>query len=277
MKIGMQTTPYREWSFEKILEHLSNLGFEAVEIAGWPWYQPFKPDKIINGEATQIVSTAKRCNLVISALSCHLNHLDPDLKKREEINKFFKKVILCAKMLEAPIVTALSGLPIPGKTVEESFEELKHEMGSLVDYAMQEGIKIAVENHGPTLTFNVPRLEKMFELIPSKNLGVNFDPSHCIWQHIDYVAAVKRLGSKILHTHAKDTEILRAVLTVEGVQGKGWWRSRIPGWGEVDWKKLITTYKEVGYDYVLSLEHEDKAFDPDTGAIKTLNYLRDLI
>jgi sugar phosphate isomerase/epimerase len=273
----MQTTPYKEWTLEKTFEHLSKLGFEAVEIAAWPWYTPFKPDEIVGGGARQITTAAKRCNLVITALTCHVNHIHPDSKARAEANNFFRKVILCAKLLEAPIVTAWSGKPIPAKMDEENFQEIRHEMGRLVDYAAQEDVKIAVENYGPTLTFNVPRMEKLFKMIPSKNLCANFDPSHCIWQRTDYVTDVKRLGSKIVHTHAKDTEILKDVLAVEGVQGQGWWRFRIPGKGAVNWKRLIAAYGEIGYDSVLSFEHEDQTVDRDTGAKRTLRYLRRLI
>ena len=97
------------------------------------------------------------------------------------------------------------------------------------------------------------------------NLGLNFDPSHLYWLGIDYLAAVHEFASRIFHTHAKDTIIYREVLRNVGVQGRGWWRYVIPGLGNIDWGEYIGTLRKVGYDGVLSIEHEDGSVGREEG------------
>jgi len=110
----------------------------------------------------------------------------------------------------------------------------------------------------------------MFKVIPSKALGLEFDPSHLVFQFIDYLDAARKFGSRIYHTHCKDTEILYDRLGYVGYTGEGWWRFRMPGLGDVDWKRLITTLQDVGYDYVLSIEHEDPLYHGEEGFRKGL-------
>ena len=108
----------------------------------------------------------------------------------------------------------------------------------------------------------------MFEEIPSKYFGLNFDPSHLIWQGIDYVKAVKDFKDKIFHTHAKDTKIDKDVLSQVGIFGTDWWIDKLPGLGDINWGRYISTLYEVGYDYVISIEHEDRAWEVNEEKIK---------
>jgi len=268
------------------------MGFEAIEI----WVPPRAGSSMIEmplkaEEIEEIKGAASKYNVTVSALSCHINHLQPNLEERKQLSQFFKDVLTASSQLGVPVVTTLSGDPLPEKSDDETWSEWRHEMGQQVDYATNLGVKIAVEScHDQNLAHNVPAMDRMFKEIPSKTLGVNFDPSHCVWQGINYIKAVKLWRDRIYHAHAKDAEILRDVLELDGIQGvkivdlfgrklkrPSWWRFRTPGWGEVDWRKLLTTYKEIGYDYVISLEHEDPVFTPEEAARRTIAFLKQLL
>jgi len=119
--------------------------------------------------------------------------------------------------------------------------------------------------------------EALFNELPDKNFGLNLDPSHLYWLRIDYIRTVKDFATKIFHAHAKDTEILSDGVYNYGILGKqvnpepwksGWWRYRMPGLGEIDWQKFITTLQEYGYDYVLSIEHEDPVWEGSEEKVK---------
>lgn len=123
---------------------------------------------------------------------------------------------------------------------------------------------------GENIAFSPEIWRRLFELVPSSYLGLELDPSHCVWQGIDYVKAVREFGSRIFHVHAKDMEVRRDILADTGIYGMaltrqpglghGWWRARAPGWGEVDWARFITALIEVGYPGNLDIEHEDDVF-----------------
>ncbi|MEI6044205.1 MAG: sugar phosphate isomerase/epimerase [Chloroflexota bacterium] len=101
----------------------------------------------------------------------------------------------------------------------------------------------------------------VFNLLPSESLGLNFDPSHLHWLGIDYIAALKQFHAKVFHTQAKDVEILPDRLNQVGILGEGWWRYRLPGLGAIDWGRFTSTLFELGYDGVLSIEHEDPVWE----------------
>jgi sugar phosphate isomerase/epimerase len=100
----------------------------------------------------------------------------------------------------------------------------------------------------------------MFEAVPSDALGLEFDPSHLVWQQIDYLDALYHFRDRIYHVHAKDTEIVPSVLAKVGIFGSGWWRYRIPGLGIVDWSAFLSALYEIGYDGGVAIEHEDPVF-----------------
>ena len=112
--------------------------------------------------------------------------------------------------------------------------------------------------------------DEMYKVVPSKALGIELDPSHMVWQGIDYIQAIYDYGDRIFHIHAKDMEINRRVLNRVGILGQafgetiglghGWWRARLPGWGEIDWPKFITALIEVNYRGNIDIEHEDDVF-----------------
>ena len=152
---------------------------------------------------------------------------------------------------------------------------------SLVQHAAQHGVKIAIENcpmifsydewpGGTNLAYSPALWRRLFEILPASNFGLNFDPSHLVWQFIDYERAVYEFGDRIFHVHAKDMEVNRDGLYEHGVMSKGigWQVPRLPGLGEVRWDRFVAALYAVGYDFVLSVEHEDRGFEGDEELVK---------
>ena len=141
-------------------------------------------------------------------------------------------------------------------------------------FATQRIVNVALENYFKTNLQGLAHWEKVFEVVPAPNFGLNFDPSHLCWQQIDYIDAVYRYRDRIFHTHAKDTEIRDHDLRYLGNQAPGWWPYCIPGYGRIHWGQYIAALKSVGYDGVLCIEHEDNALGREEGFLKGLTHLR---
>jgi len=277
MKVGFLTAILNDRPLEEVLDLAKETGYDAVEIAAWPWSRHISPREAAEGKAEEILGKVHEKGLTISALTCHVNHIHPDSSEREKLNEHFRWVIRAAGAMKVPVVTAVSGVPLSDLDETQNWELFKGIMGEHLKAAEEVGVKIAIETFPPFMVHNIPTIERMFNELPQESLGLNFDPSHFVWQGVDYLEAVRRFGDRIFHSHAKDTEILDHILRLEGVMGKGWWRFRIPGFGQVNWKALISTYREVGYDYVISFEHEDPLFGPEEGVRKTARFLRELV
>jgi sugar phosphate isomerase/epimerase len=152
-------------------------------------------------------------------------------------------------------------------------------------------VKIAFENW-PGLTSSFPPVqtvnfcftpsawEQMFNRVDSDAIGLEFDPSHLMWQSIDWAGALKKFLPRVHHAHAKDTEIFHDRLSTNGFFSRGWWRYRLPGYGLVDWHKFTSMLKEGGYDGGICVEHEDPIFSGsrrEEGLKKAHDYLRPLV
>jgi sugar phosphate isomerase/epimerase len=220
MKIGITSFIFYDWDLEKICKYVSNLGYEAIELDIRPGQKHIQLSELFTGKAREIKSLIEKHNLMISALSCGVNHLDPDLKRRKELNDYFKQVIEAASLLEVPVVTGISGFPIPEMTEEQNWREFEHEMGAIIDVASKKEVKVAIETFPPALVYNNSTIEKMISLIPSKYLGWNLDPSHQVYQFIDYFESIRTFKDRIFHVHAKDAEILYDRLRFTGIHGK---------------------------------------------------------
>jgi sugar phosphate isomerase/epimerase len=151
----------------------------------------------------------------------------------------------------------------------------------LVEHAERHGVKIAIENcpmifsydewpGGKNLAYSPALWRELFRRLPSASFGLNFDPSHLVWQFIDYERAIYDFADRIFHVHAKDMEVDRDGLYRHGVMAKGigWQVPRLPGLGEVRWDRFVSALYAVGYDYVISVEHEDRRFEGSDELVK---------
>ena len=189
-----------------------------------------------------------------------------------------KRAIDRCVRLGTDVCCALAGIAPAGMSREDAIDgPFTDIFGPACEYAAAKGVKIALENWFATLIMQFAHWDRVLERVPATNLGFNYDPSHLLWQGIDYLAGVEVYGSRIFHTHAKDTEVRDAVLRRVGVNGPDWWRYCIPGQGRVQWGEYIARLRRIGYDGVLSIEHEDGYIGPKEGALLGKRYLEQFI
>ncbi len=298
MKIGVMTAAFPNLSLEELATWASDSGFEMLEIACWPAGEGkdrkyggvahIDVDSLTPAGASEINDTLARKGLGISSLGYYPNALHPDLEHREYVIGHLKKVIVGAEMLGVDIVGTFVGRSwnpeLTGrdwnKDRDHNFEEFVKVWPGLVQFAAQHNVKIAIENcpmlwadtwpGGCNLPHSPAFIHRMFEAVPDENFGLNFDPSHLVWQQIDYVRFIYDFGNRIFHMHAKDMAIDEEMLYQDGILGCGfrWQIPRLPGLGLVDWQELVAALYDVGYDFVLSIEHEDANWEATEELIK---------
>ncbi len=278
MQIGFLTAPFRNEPLEQVVAWASENGFDALEVAAGPGSKHIDTDLAVAGKADEYVKMFRNYNVAISSLAWYSNLLEGDGAKRAELAATFKRIVDAAAMMHIPVVCTMAGFPVAGKsklqTIQEDFAEV---FPPLVAYAKGKGVKVAFENYFRTNLQGLDTWDKVFEMCPDENLGLNFDPSHLYHMEVDYLEAVDRYASRIFHTHAKDTEVRQHVKRYVGTLGDGWWRYVIPGYGDIDWGVYIARLKRNGYDGVLSIEHEDGALGREEGMIKGRQHLAQFV
>lgn len=304
MKLGLLTAAFPDLDLEQVVEWAAANGFEALEVACWPaaggegrrysGVSHIDVDRLNDEGAKKVRDLFRRHNLVISALAYYPNNLDPDQATREDANHHLRRVIEAAKRLEVATVGTFIGRD-QHRSVADNFETVKKVWPPLARFAGEHGVKIAIENcpmifsgdewpGGRNLAYSPALWRQLFQIIPDANFGLNFDPSHLVWQFIDIERAVREFGPRIFHVHAKDMEVDRNGLYEQGVMslGVGWQTPRLPGLGEVRWDRFVSALYAVGYDWVISVEHEDRKFEGDLdlvqrGFLVARNTIRPLI
>jgi len=273
MQVGILTAPFGAEPLENIIEFAGKNGIDALEVAAGPGSKQLDITNLSDARVAELKKLLEANNVVISSIAWYNNMTDPN--DREQREKNFRMLVDCAEKMEVGVVCTLAGMPVAGKDKFKTIEEdCAVVFPPIVEYAASKGIKVALENWYATCLQGLAHFDKMFEVVPNENFGLNFDPSHLMWQGIDYIAAVDRFAKRIFHTHAKDTEIKDEKLAYLGNQMGGWWRYVIPGFGRVKWGEYIAALRRNGYNGVLSIEHEDGALGREEGFIKGKNYLK---
>ena len=290
VKLGFLTACLPKLTLEQIADWAVEHGYEALEVAAWPdlGERPFvathlnveNTDKTYLESISGIFSTR---NLQLSSIAFYDNNLHPVHKSREEINNHVIRCIDAAAELGVPSVGTFIGRDW-NRSVKENLMIAKEIFQPIVAHANSKGVKVIIENcvmegwhpdgYPGNLAYSPELWEWMFEL----GLFLNYDPSHLVWMGIDPIAAVKPYVSYIEHAQAKDIEIDASKRNFYGYPGKavlrdnpwdvGWWRYRVPGLGEVDWRRLIDVLYEGGFTGTLSVEHEDPLWGGDEEKIK---------
>lgn len=294
MKLGFLTGCLGAMPLEQIAAFAAAQGFQALEISAWPVantrdYSGSNLDVagMTAAKAAEIKGLFARLGLEISSLAYYDNMLHHDLAIRQGYLDHLHKVIDAAALLGVELVGTFAGRDAT-RTIGENMDEFARVFGEIAAYAESRKVKIMIENcpmpgwqadgWAGTVNYSPELWREMFRLVPSASFGLNFDPSHLYWLGIDYERAVSEFGSRIFHTHAKDTVIFRDKLYEYGIFGKqlnragswdvGWWSYRMPGRGEIDWRKFITALKDAGYQGVISIEHEDPEYEGTEDKVK---------
>ena len=307
MRIGVFTALFQNLPLEEALDKAVAAGVSAVEIGsgGYPGSQHCPVDELLEsaGQREAYLEKIHSRGLILSALSCHYEPLDPDQAIARESDEVFRKSVQLAELLEVPVVNVLSGCPAgaPGDTqpnwvtcpwpahFTEMLDYQWNEVGipywqAAARFASDHGVKIGVEMHPGMLIYNVETLLRMRD-VAGEALGCNFDPSHLWWNGVDPVAAVRALGEAIVHVHGKDVYVDPFNVMVNGVNDhKPYgeirdrsWTFRSIGYGHdaKTWKDIASALRLIGYDYVISIEHEDAMMSTDEGLRKGVAVLQE--
>ena len=282
MKLGFVSAILDGWSFEEMIDTAAEMGYECVEVACWPQGKAerryagvshINVDELDDEKAAYILGYCREKGVEISSLAFYPNTMDGDLEKRAAAVEHLKKVIRASAKLGVNMVTTFIGRD-QTKTVEENLELVKEVWPPILALAEELGVKVAIENcpmlfgadqwpGGQNLMTTPAIWRKVFKLLPSENLGLNYDPSHFVWQMIDYIKPLYEFKDKIFHVHFKDIKLYPDKLNDVGIMAYplDFMSPKLPGLGDVDWGRYVSALTDIGYDSYTCIEVEDKAFE----------------
>ena len=282
MKIGFVSAILDGWNFEELIDTAAAYMYQCVEVACWPrgkaerryaGVSHIDVEDLSDEKAAAILAYTQEKGVQISSLAFYPNPMDGDLEKRAANIDHLKKVMAASAKLGVNLVTTFIGRD-QTKTVEENLELFKTIWPPIIAYAEQLGVKVAIENC-PMLFTNEqwpggqnlatsPRIwREMFKIIPSPNFGINYDPSHFIWQMMDYIKPIYEFKDRIFHVHFKDIKMHADKLNDYGIMSYplDFMSPKLPGLGDVDWSKFVSALTDIGYDGFACVEVEDRAFE----------------
>jgi sugar phosphate isomerase/epimerase len=272
MRLGFVSVPD-----EQKIKFAGQAGFDGIEVNLGRWCGADFDVTAENGRKTKGFLDKHGIKALTACLAEDYT-TDPNPADR------MKKIMEVAKILDTPLVTVNAWIP-RGLKVEEKFAYYKKTWGEFARMAEGQGLRIAIENcpHDGANLGNCPQsFRRMFELVPSAAIGLEFDPSHFIFQFMDYASAIREFGSRIYAFHAKDTQILCDKLNAIGLYGdrflsEPWWRFRMPGYGDANWKTIFTALSDIKYDGDIIIEHEDPTYEGEEGLRRGYKYLKQFI
>ncbi len=305
MKLGVVTAIYDMMGYEEMIDSVAEAGLECAEVACWPagkaerryaGVSHIDVDRVLVDEdyAKHVMGYAAQKGVEISSLAFYPNTMDGNLEKRSTAVEHLKKVIKASAKLGVNMVTTFIGRD-QTKTVEENLELVAQVWPPIIALAEEEGVKIAIENcpmlfgpdqwpGGQNLMTTPAIWRKVFEILPSDNLGINYDPSHFVWQMIDYIQPLYEFKDKIFHVHYKDIKLFPNRLQQVGIMAYplDYMSPKLPGLGDVDWGKYVSALTDIGYNGHTCIEVEDKAFEGSVEDVKksvqlSARYLRNFV
>ena len=282
MQLGFVTAILPELSLEEVLLQAAQIGYDCVEVMCWPKgkaarrYAGVTHIDVADLTKKKAKTINKLCQVTgvsISGLGYYPNPLVASKKERNVYINHLKRVIDAAVLLNLDVVNTFIGRDHT-RTIEENWSNLLEVWNPIIAYAEKKKIKIGIENcpmkftkdewpGGKNLAISPSVWRNMFEAISSPYFGLNFDPSHLVWQQIDYLAAIRNFGHRFHHVHAKDVTVDRHRLNEVGILAHPnlWHTPKLPGLGDVNWGKFFASLNEVGYKGAVCVEVEDRAYE----------------
>lgn len=289
MKLGILTAPFPDVQLMDVVNWSISAEFEAVEIACWPntggegrryaGTSHIDVDGFTRSKATEITGALNDKGMSISGLGYYPNPLHAEAGHRERVISHLKKVITAAGLMSVPVVNTFVGGDRT-LSVDQNWERASQIFPAIVEHARNSGVKLAFENcpmifskdewpGGHNIAYN-PKIWRRILESWGEDVGMNYDPSHLVWQMIDNNRFIKEFGSRIVHVHAKDLMIDQDALYENGIisLGIGWQVPRMPGLGSINWAEILAGLYRAGYDGSVIIEHEDKTFEGTDEKVK---------
>jgi sugar phosphate isomerase/epimerase len=284
MKLGFVSAILDGYSYEEMMATAKKIGYQCVEVACWPEAKAERRyagvshincEKVLQDEsyAKHVLAVAKDNGVEISSLAFYPNTLDPDLKKRHDNVEHLKNVIRASHALGINMVTTFIGRD-QTRNFEDNLLIVKEVWPEIMDLAKEQGVKVAIENcpmlfgpdqwpGGQNLMTTPNNWKKIFEILNYDNLGINYDPSHFVWQMIDYVEPVYEFKDRIFHVHFKDLKVIKSKLNQVGILAYplDFMAPKLPGLGDVNFSRFVSALTDIGYNGYACVEVEDRAFE----------------
>jgi len=303
LDLGFVSAILAEKSFEDVIKFASVNQFKCVEIMCWPIGKAerryagvthINVDKINDSKVAEIKSVLDKNKVYISGLGYYPNPLDADSSQADVYIEHIKKVIKAAAKLDIPVINTFVGRD-PVLSVEDNLKKFADVWPGIIEVAEQNNIKVGIENcpmlftrdewpGGKNLATTPAIWKKMFEIIPSANFGLNYDPSHLVWQQMDEIKPIFDFSEKLFHIHLKDVKVYSDKLNEVGIMAYplDYHSPKIPGLGDVDWRGFFSALTSVKYRGPVCIEVEDKAFEDSEEDVKSAiltsrNYLNQFL
>ena len=284
LHFGLLTAILDGWSFEESVDTAAEMGFECLEVACWPagkaerryaGVSHIDAERVLEDDAyaDYVKKYIESKGMHISSLAFYPNTMDPDPAKREAAIAHLKALIKASAKLEVGMVTTFIGRD-QTKTVEENIELFTEIWPPIIALAEENNVKVAIENcpmlfgkdqwpGGQNLMCTPALFRRLFEILPSPNFGINFDPSHYVWQQMDYIKTIYDFKDRLFHIHFKDIKLYPEKLAECGVLAYplDYMSPKIPGLGDVDWSAFVSALNDIRYNGDAVIEVEDKAFE----------------
>jgi sugar phosphate isomerase/epimerase len=282
MKLGFVSAILPDLSLDQVLAFASEEGFDCVEIMCWP---VGKAERRYAGvthldvaefreeDARRVRAKWESSGVAISGLGYYPNPLSPEAGEASVAAEHLRRVIEASSLLGVGRVNTFVGRD-PSRSVEDNWPRFLEVWRPLVAYAEARSVRIGIENcpmlftldewpGGKNLATSPAVWRRMFRDIPSPWFGLNYDPSHLVWQHMDYLRPLPEFASRIFHVHAKDVRLDRDRLDEVGILAAPleYHRPKLPGLGEIDWGRFLSVLGDQGYDGPVSIEVEDRAYE----------------
>lgn len=305
MKLGLVSAIADTMNFNEMIDLIAEAGLECVEVACWPagkaerryaGVSHIDVARVLEDDAYNkaLLDYAKSKGVEISSLAYYPNTMDGDLEKRAAAIEHLKKVINASAKLGVNMVTTFIGRD-QNKNVEDNLQLVKEIWAPIIKLAENKGVRIAIENcpmlfgadqwpGGQNLMTTPVIWRKIFDILNSSNLGINYDPSHFVWQKIDYIKPIYEFKDKIFHVHYKDIKLYDDKLAECGTMAYplDYMSPKLPGLGDVDWGKYVSALTDIRFNGYTCIEIEDKAFEGSVEDVKksvflSAKYLRNFV
>jgi sugar phosphate isomerase/epimerase len=290
LDLGFVSAILADKSFEEVIDYASENRFKCVEIMCWPKGKAERRyagvthidvDELDHQALDHIINYLDEKNIYISGLGYYPNPLDSNPNQSEVYFGHIKKVISAARELGIPVVNTFIGRD-SSKNVDENLKAFEEKWPDIINHADELGVNVGIENcpmfftndewpGGKNLATTPAIWDRMFDIIPNKNFGLNYDPSHMIWQHMDEIKPIYDYKDRLHHIHLKDVKLNKDKLDRVGIMANPleYHTPKLPGYGDVRWGAFFSALTEVGYRGPTCIEVEDRAFENSEEDVKT--------
>jgi sugar phosphate isomerase/epimerase len=279
MQLGFVSAILPDLSLDEVLSFAASTGYSCVELMCWPLgkaerrYAGVTHVDVANLDAARVRDAVAKAGVAISGLGYYPNPLAPDRAEGGVYIDHIRKVIVAAQALGVGVVNTFIGRDWT-RSVDDNWPRFREVWPPLVKFAEDHGVKIGIENcpmlfsrdewpGGKNLAQSPAIWRQMWDIIPSPSFGLNYDPSHLVWQHMDYLKPIRECGNRIFHVHLKDVRVDRERLDEVGILAHPlqFHTPKIPGLGDIDWGRFFSVLGDTGYRGAVCVEVEDRAFE----------------